>query len=497
MPARFCGQCGTALKEDARFCPECGWKMISIDSKQNLDEKKNNAILKCEPEASTEKENITEDMTTHQMTGETRGYEIPAPESRSLEISDSSPQAHTMPEQMPYRPPVQPYYQVQQGVPPVQKQSPYVPTSQQAGSREFDPFHQNARSQSPVFAEDNKKSGSRMGLIAGGSIAVICLILLGFIAFSFIGNGFQIGNPFKKNLEEQGSSVNSNSVSEMPSGGKSQGSEIDGEWSIKVTTDAVLVNGKLSSQYAGMFGKSSKSSLVIDTEQGFATMKEPNSGIEVPLPIENKNGEITMGGGDDKNTLAYTGKLFPKGDGFVIEGKWESKNIEADMVMKGTFTAVKTIPILSQKIISAAVSPSVEELQGIYKGTLKYSKLTNLDKVPDKMMSAQEKEMMKEWLDVDMECTAEVDEDDIEISFVVPGFGESSMDDFDLADMKEGVLTICEIEEEGTATIQVAVLGTQGAYRLVGAAEMTMVLPDGDEAVFLMEFELNYSGPLE
>lgn len=40
MAARFCGKCGSEIKEGAKFCNKCGWQVPIKIEKQSVDEKK-------------------------------------------------------------------------------------------------------------------------------------------------------------------------------------------------------------------------------------------------------------------------------------------------------------------------------------------------------------------------------------------------------------------------------------------------------------------------
>jgi hypothetical protein len=502
MDVKFCGQCGTQLKEDASFCPQCGWKVISIEDNNlnTTEEYKQSPIVRNSPQ----------EYGHTPIAQETEEYHHTPIAQNVPEEYHHTPIAQNVPEEYHHTPIAQNVPEEYRHTPIAQKsvrEYNHPPITQNTPSREFNPYHQNANAQSTIFHEENASSKRKLALIIGIGVTVVLLVIIIFLSIQLLNSGSPIGTIQKENIEDAGdasyqddleeSSLDNNLAQENIVSGNKQSSEIDGKWNITATTNSVLIDGQMSTDYVNLIGQSSRSSIVFDTANNIAIMKEAYSGMEITLPLEYNGKEIIIGSETDENRMVYKGKLLEKDGSYIIEGEWETIESELNMEMSGTFTAVKPSNLLPQDVLDSAVLVSGEELQGIYKGTLRYSKIENIDQVPEAMMSAEEKQMMKNFIGVDYECTAEIDGEDIEITFIHPDFGESSMDMIELSEMQDGVISISEIEDEGTATMQIAVLGAEYDYSLIGAMEMKMQVPDGDDVVFLINFDVYYWGTLE
>ncbi len=426
MPATFCGQCGTEIREGGAFCSECGWKVISTPP----------------------------------------------------------------PQQTPYVPP--------QAAPP--QSAPYAPLSSAAGpyappSREFNPMQQNAGAATTAFSKHNKSAGARLGIILFAAAAVIGILVLSvFLLSRFTDLDLLKSKPEVPLAADKDTDQSGNTTQPV---GIQQNNDIQGEWTLSAKTLVVTVDGKTHADYAGMIGQSQSTKMFINAEEGMATLIDAYSGIEMSMPIELNKGSIRFGSDAEVNTVLYTGTLSTHGDTLQMVGEWENKTMieDSEFIMKGTFTASKVVPLLSHDILSAAVDASSEELEGLYEGTLRYSKIINLDKMPQDEMPSEMIDLFLSLLNKDLPCRGEVSGNFLDIYFTIPEFGETDLESIRITEMIDGVYSEIDDSDEGTATIQVATLSENGTYRIVGAMEMKFNLPDGDQGIFGMEFEVSYVGP--
>ena len=240
---------------------------------------------------------------------------------------------------------------------------------------------------------------------------------------------------------------------------------------------------------------------MFDMQQGIANLVEEYTGIELPLPCEQKADQVTIGSADGENNAFYKGTISSIGQDMEINGSWQSSADSENMLIKGSFKAVKAIPLISSDIIGSAANITLEDLRSegmptMYQGSLTWQKIQNIDKLPQENAPEKMKQLLKDIEGRELECIAELKSNYMDVRFIYEG-NELELERFYLEDMHSGVLETFLVEDDtvfgldGFMRTQIVVTDNEGIYRIYGASQVNGMLPDGDYFITLINFELS------
>lgn len=458
MNVKFCGQCGASIPDGSDFCISCGWRVGGPVQSAGGQQPAYNQQKPYNPQ---------------------QGYIPPQPQGQQPFGQQQINQAFGQ------GPPQGGYQQPHGKVPPqLGYQQPY---GQQPG---FHSYQQGAR-----------PAGRKKGC-SGCMVAVVVLFAVVFGVF-FLGG--KLLSPLFDKLGVEKPEIG------LPSlGGGVSAKDMSGPYSNEFETLSATLNGKTDANYAMMIGKkTTMDSTITMTDDKNGTMKFSGSsyGVEInsALPITVKGDQLEVNYVDPASNakMAYKGKVSKK-DGLVsITGTYETSYTDqasnSVIAISGKWIANSSKGVVSKSLDTgnAKKDVTIDQMQGVWNGKLIYSKIENLDQMPD--VTEKDKEMARNIIGKSMDLKMTFEGDKLILTMANPNGGSDDMDDLPPINLSDGVFTtaLTMNEKDGTGRMNLSgvVYDEGGQMKIKAQMNMDMAFVNNKTLKVIVDMETAKAGP--
>lgn len=387
---------------------------------------------------------------------------------------------------------------VPSGVEPQHHQAP-----QQVQQPQYQQQYQQPQFQQPPYMPPTpvkKKSG------CGGCLIAIIIVALLAAAMFFFG-----GKLIAPVLEKMGIDT---SEMELPKvdfpidlpnivGGDSD--KLAGPYQNEFKTLSVLVNGQYDPNYVTMIGQTQTINSTItmtDGKSGSMMFSGSSYGFEyeqaLPVTLEGDKVSVLYEDPNSGMKTVYNGSLIDEDGKVRIEGTYETsyKDEYSGMVltMSGEWKAFSSKGKVDKdlEVSKAKKDVVLEDLQGTWSGTFIYTRIDNLDEMPD--VTEEDKEMARSMIGQQLNARYLFEGDNLMITIEDPTGGESDLEDMPPIFLEDGVFTSAMTMEEsegvGNMNLSGVVYEEDGQLKIRSILSMEMAFVKGTTIVMVIEMDV-------
>lgn len=388
--------------------------------------------------------------------------------------------------------PVQIAQSTQQGV----FQQPPQPQVRQPVQTQYQQPSQPQYQPQPV----KKKAG------CGGCLLIAVLIIVLAVAAFFFG-----GQLIKPQLEKLGIDTSGFKLPEvklpgvtlpMIGGGEYNAKALSGPYVNEFETLSATVNGVMDVAYAGMIGQKMTMNSIIkmtDDRSGTLTFSGGSYGTDInyamPFAVKGDQLDIIYEDVATNSKLHYTGTLSKENDKVVITGTYETTYTDPTsssvVVMSGNWKAYSAKGTVSKNLDTSMAKKDVtlDQMQGIWSGTIVYTKIENLEEMPD--VTEEDKQLARDMIGRSMNLKMLFEGDVLTMTMQDPSGGESDLEDLPPVTLEDGVFTaaLTMTEDEGTGNMNISgvVYEEGGQLKIKGELSMEMAFVQGKTITMIVE----------
>ncbi len=381
------------------------------------------------------------------------------------------------------------------------EQSPVAKLVQPQFQQQVEPHYQQPQQPSYVPPQPLKKKSG-----CGGCLLMIILIVV------LAAGAFLFGGKFiAAQLDKMGIDTSSLKLPkihipgvELPNlfGSDFKAKDISGPYLNEFETLTATVNGATDTIYASMIGEKinvDSSLAMTDDKSGFMTFSEDNYLIDTAAPmaliLKGDQVDIVYEDRITNTKMHYKGTLSKENERHQIIGTYESiythPTSGTKVVITGNWKAFSTKGVISKNLdlSKAKKEVTIDQLQGTWIGDMVYTKIENLDEIPD--ISESDKAIARDVIGKSSGLYMKFEGNQLTMTIKDPIGGESDIEDFPAITLEDGVFTTAffEMDDEGAGQMNVSAVVYEegGQLKIKGELKMEIMFAQGKKVTMIVD----------